>query len=81
MIDMVDPVRMEKFFAIRVEYVGDKVASFTSAHPEAKLDLKKIDEKLALLKVSPVNAKVDGVGWRRRDNILYLHIYESDLLV
>lgn len=35
-------------------------------------------EKLALLKVANVGARVDNIGWRRASNIFYIHIYNEE---
>ena len=80
MMEGIDPPYFKPFFTVRVAFVDGRVAEFDSARPEMRLDLNKIDEKLALLKVSPVGAKIDGVGWRRRENLYYLRIYEEDLV-
>lgn len=80
MVEGVDPLYFKPFFTVRVVLDSGRVMEFNSAQPEKRLDLEKIDEKLALLKVSPVGAKLDGVGWRRRENLYYLRIYEEDLV-
>lgn len=71
--------RFEKWFTLRLEFENGVCIKADSASPGLRIPPKVIAEKLALLKVSPVGAKVADVGWRRTEDIFYLRIYESDL--
>jgi hypothetical protein len=74
-----DMNRGEKWFSVRVEFKENLVHSITSTEPVISVPNKLIEQKLALLKMSPVGAKIDSVGWRRKENVFYLRIYETDL--
>ena len=72
--------RSEKLFTVRMEY--SKEGAFLnalSACPEVRVPFQLLEEKVALLRVSPVGADVEHVGWRRAANVFYVRIYESDL--
>jgi len=74
-----DMGRGEKWFSVRVEFKEGLIHSITSVEPVISVPNKLIEQKLALLKMSPVGAKIDSVGWLRKENVFYLRIYETDL--
>lgn len=74
-----DMGRMEKYFTVRMRFEGEVLRELQSAEPAVYVPPDVLEQKLALLKVAPVGAKVDGVGWRRAENLFYLRIYEDDL--
>ena len=79
MVEGRGPTLADRFFTIRMKFEGDECIQFVSVTPEIHVPIELIDQKLALLKAAPVGAKVSSVGWRRTENIFYLHIYENDL--
>lgn len=40
-----------------------------------------LEEKIALLKLTPDGGEVAGVGWRRSENIFYLRFYAGEFTV
>ena len=68
-----------KWFSVRIRLEDGEIVDLTSAVPTVQLPAKLIREKLSLLKVAPVGAKIDEVGWRRAENIFYLRFYEDEV--
>jgi hypothetical protein len=67
------------WFSVRVVLDGGYVVQYNSADRTIIVPPEVIEQKIALMKVAPVGAKVDGVGWRRTEDLFYLRIYENDL--
>lgn len=76
----IDENTFSRWFTVRMRFHEGKLVEFASAAPHINVPSKAIEQKLALLKVAPVGAKVDGVGWRRTEDIFYLRFYEEDVL-
>lgn len=70
-----------KWFSVRIRLEDGEIVDLTSAVPTVQLPAKLIREKLSLLKVAPVGAKIDGIGWRRAENIFYLRFYEDEVVI
>jgi hypothetical protein len=70
------------WFSVRIRIVQGDVADINMSSPKRAMTPALVDaiqEKLAILKVAPVGVRVDGVGWRRTEDLFYLRIYEYDL--
>lgn len=76
-----DPLTWGRWFSVRIRLEDGEIVDLTSAVPTIQLPKKLIVEKLSLLKVAPVGAKIDGVGWRRAENIFYLRFYEDEVVI
>ena len=74
-----DPETWSRWFTIRMVFEGDVLREIMSAEPSVYVPNEVLDQKLALLKVAPIGTKVDGIGWRRTEDIFYVRIYENDL--
>ncbi len=73
------PERWSKYFTVRMRFEGEVLREIQSAEPAVYIPPDVLEQKLALMKVAPVGAKIDDVGWRRTENIFYLRIFEDDL--
>lgn len=78
----IDPETGSKWFTIRMRFDADGVMrEINSAAPAMYVPPEVLEQKLALLKITPVGVKVNRVGWRRTENIFYLRIYEEDVVL
>ena len=76
-----DLERMNRYYTVRVELNEGKIVSAIPIHPEALHPLNVpglFEQKLALLKIAPVGAVVDGVGKRKAENIYYVRFYQDE---
>lgn len=77
-----DPNTGWHWFSVRIRTVQGDVADINMSSPKRAMTpalITVIEKKLALLKLAPVGAKVDDVGWRRAEDIFYLRVHENDL--
>ena len=65
--------------SVRVRTEGGEVVEVTPAIHGVDIPPEIVREKLAILKVAPIRASINKVGWRRTEDIFYLRIYEDEV--